>query len=335
MNRWIRRAMTSRGLERCFTALSGPYVTIFMLHRPLPGDRSYNGTSEELLEECLQFAVSHKYDFIALDDLVDRAMQGQRIRRPTLCFTLDDGYSDQVTRLIPVLLKYGAKPTLFVITDFIDGIGWPWDAKISYLIRNSRLKEASVVMQDSYITLRLETVRDRVESRRRLSAHAKRIRSSDIPEFIERIGKALDVEIPQSAPADYLPASWDQLREAEKSGVTIGSHARSHFVLSAMNPRTISEELAYSKARLKEELKNPSQIFCYPSGTTQDFSRDHELMVRMAHYRGAVSTISQTSYLKDIKRNPYRVSRIGFPGDVEQFIRYASWIEALRSKLPV
>ncbi|WP_439510624.1 polysaccharide deacetylase family protein [Marinimicrobium koreense] len=335
MNRWIRRAMTSRGLERCFSALSGPYVTIFMLHRPLPGDRSYHGTSEKLLEECLQFAVKQKYDFIALDDLIDRAVQGQRIKRPTLCFTLDDGYSDQVTRLIPVLLKYDAKPTLFVITDFIDGKDWPWDAKISYLIRNSRLREASVVMQGSEIPLKLDSVKDRVHSRRLLSAYAKRIQSSDIPEFVDRISAALDVETPFSAPEDYLPASWDQLREAEKAGVTIGSHARSHFVLSAMNPGTISEELVYSKARLKEELQSPSQIFCYPSGTTQDFSRNHELMVRMAHYRGAVSTISQTSYLKDIRRNPYRVARIGFPGDFDQFMRYASWIEALRSKLPV
>lgn len=335
MNRIFQLAMASKGLERCFNAFAGPYVTIFMLHRADPGDGSYQGTSEALLRRCLDYAVSRGYDFMFLDEVVERSLRGERVNRPTLCFTLDDGYSDQVARLVPILLEYQAKPTLFVITDFVDGIDWPWDAKIGYAVRACTKASCTLSLEDKTFSLVFRTAEERTATRRQLNAYGKTLNTKGLRAYLAAIESAFEITLPEKAPASYKAATWDELRALEQRGLRVGSHTRTHLILSANHPDDAVLELSESKDRLTDELANPSGVFCYPSGTTRDFAPSDERLVQKANYRGAVSTISETSYLKDIKRNPYRITRIGFPYGFDQFVRYASWIEALRSKLPV
>lgn len=335
MNTLMRWAITHRGLESYFSSLVGSYVTVFTLHRAEPADQSFNGISESLLERCLRYAVENGYDFMSVDEVVDTAIQRKKVSRPTLCFTLDDGYADQVTRLVPVLLRYRAKPTIFAITDFIDGIDWPWDAKLAYAIKHSPLTRCDLKVGGKTHHLDLSTPQARIESRRFVTSHVKAQRLGNLADYIAGVAAACQINIPQAAPEDYRAATWDELRASEAQGLAIGSHTRSHAVLSSLDDECVAAELDHSKRRLSEELARPSQVFCYPSGTKQDFSRSHEKLVKAAKYQGAVSTISQTSYLRAIRQNPYRVTRIGFPTRFEQFVRYSSWFEALRSKLPI
>jgi peptidoglycan/xylan/chitin deacetylase (PgdA/CDA1 family) len=335
MNTFMRWAITNRGLESYFSSLFGSYVTVFMLHRAAPADKSFHGISEELLERCLRYAVENGYDFMSVDEVVDCAVQRKKVSRPTLCFTLDDGYADQVSRLVPVLLRYRTKPTIFAITDFIDGLDWPWDAKLAYAVKHSPLTKCNLNVRGDITHLDLSTPEARIRSRRFVTSHVKSQRLEDLNDYISEVEAACQVSIPVEAPEDYRPATWDELRASENQGLTVGSHTRSHAVLSSLNDQRVAAELAHSKRRLSEELTRPSQVFCYPSGTKRDFSRSHEKLVKAANYQGAVSTISQTSYLSAIRQNPYRVTRIGFPTQFDKFVRYSSWFEALRSKLPI
>ncbi|MDQ2076163.1 polysaccharide deacetylase family protein [Marinimicrobium sp. ABcell2] len=335
MNTFMRWAITNRGLETYFSSLMGSYVTVFMLHRAEPADKSFHGISEALLERCLRYAVENGYDFMSVDEVVDCAIQRKKVSRPTLCFTLDDGYADQVSRLVPVLLRYRAKPTIFAITDFIDGLDWPWDAKLAYAVKHSPLTECELEVEGTSTHLDLSTPEARIRSRRFITSHVKSQRSEYLSDYMAAVESACQVKIPVDAPEDYCAATWDELRASESQGLKIGSHTRSHTVLSALDDQRVAAELAHSKRRLSEELTNPSQVFCYPSGTKRDFSRSHEKLVKAANYQGAVSTISQTSYLRAIRQNPYRVARIAFPTQFDQFVRYSSWFEALRSKLPI
>lgn len=335
MNTLIQQIITSQRMKRCFTALAGSYVAVFVLHRPEPADRSFHGISEELLERCLQYTVEHGYDFISIDELVSMALAGKAITRPTLCFTIDDGYADQVSQLVPMLLRYRTKPTMFVVTDFIDGRQWPWDSQLAYLVKHSPLKSIRVAMGSQAQQLDLTSFEARIQSRRKITAYGKTLRAEDLPAYLAAVKTACQVNLPTSVPEDYRPASWDQLRSAEQEGLRVGSHGQSHTIFNAIEDQRVAEELTYSKQRLGEEIAKPSEVFCYPSGTKRDFSRRHEGLVKAAGYRGAVSAISQTSYLKKIRQNPYRVNRIGFPDNFDQFVRYASWLEALRSKFPI
>ncbi|WP_347330098.1 polysaccharide deacetylase family protein [Marinimicrobium locisalis] len=335
MSPLLRKAIESRRLRRCLTAAAGPYAAVFTLHRPRPEDRMFNGVSEALLRECLEYARNSGYEFVSIDELVRRATSGADASNPMLCLTLDDGYADQLTRLVPILLEYDAKPTLFVISDFADDQDWPWDAQLAYAVKCCEAPSLRLTLGQRPREFGLSGRSDRIFCRRAVVHHAKTLSAPQLSDFIRYIASACEVDIPSRAPEGYRPATWPMLREWEKKGLTVGSHNRSHHLLTALEPERVGAELRYSWERLSSELTAPSKTFCYPSGTARDFSTTHESLVRSAGYQAGVTTLSRIAYFRDVRRNPYRISRIGFPDTVSQFARYASWVEALRSKLPL
>lgn len=333
MNHLLLQAMTSKYVDRWMTKLLGPFVTIYTLHRPSPANRSFHGIDEELLDRSLQFAVERGYCFASIDELVEAAVKRQELTHPTLCFTLDDGYADQLTRLVPVLLKYQAKPTLFTITDFVDRVDWPWDAKVSYITWNTRQTHFTLKSNGVSLELNCSSAGHRVNTRRTLSRHAKTLNRQALNDFLEQLQRVCDVVIPEQAPEEYAPASWKSLREYEAQGLRIGAHSRSHLVLSALSDEEILQELTYSKNRVETELTNPSRVFCYPSGTARDFSVAHPRLVEQVGFSSAITTISKPTNLHLIRNNLYQIDRIGFPETFDKFVRYSSWIEVLRNKL--
>lgn len=333
MNNLLLQVMTNKYVDHWMTKLVGPFVTIYTLHRPKPANNSFHGVDEHLLDRCLQFAIQRGYRFASIDELVDAAINQRELTQPTLCFTLDDGYADQLSRLIPVLLKYQAKPTLFAITDFVDQIDWPWDAKVAYVIWNTQAEQFSIESAGKILSLDCSTREGRVISRRMLSQHAKTLDKQGLTDFLQTLERVCGVLLPAQAPEGYTPTSWDDLRSYEQQGLRIGAHSRSHLVLSALSDEQILHELRHSKDRVEQELKNPSQVFCYPSGTARDFSSAHPRLVEQVGFSSAITTISKPTNLQIMRDNIYQIDRIGFPESFDKFVRYSSWIEVLRNKL--
>jgi peptidoglycan/xylan/chitin deacetylase (PgdA/CDA1 family) len=60
--------------------------------------------------------------------------------------------------------------------------------------------------------------------------------------------------------------SWDQLRELQKAGVTIGNHSVSHPHLPNRDMATVRREIVDSQARLTTELGVAPSLFAYPFG---------------------------------------------------------------------
>jgi len=334
MNPALQWIMNNPRLRRGFTALSGPYVAIFTLHRPKPRDAFYSGISETLLERCLHYARDNGYEFASVDSVIRAALEGQTPDRPQLCITLDDGYRDQVERLVPLLLAYDAKPTLFAITDFADDKSWPWDAQVAYVVKHTDKASIELELDGERVSLALSDNHARIQARRHLVAYAKELDGERVRRFLAELERVCDMAIPATAPEGSRPACWPLLRDYEQKGLTIGSHSRSHNLFRALGDSHVEAELTASRRRLAEELDAPSRVFCYPSGRACDFSPWHERLVKEAGYDAALSSISKVAYHQDIRSNPYRVARIGFPDNLDQFARYVSWLEALRSKFP-
>jgi peptidoglycan/xylan/chitin deacetylase (PgdA/CDA1 family) len=83
--------------------------------------------------------------------------------------------------------------------------------------------------------------------------------------------------------------TWIQLAEM-RDVFTIGSHGRSHRVLTAL-PRTEAEaEIETSKAIIEDHLGDPVLFFSYPKGSRGDYDLSLEETVRAAGY--AVSFVT-------------------------------------------
>ena len=320
-------------LNNCINKLMGHYVTIYMIHRPIPIDGLYQGLAPDLLEQCLIYAKNKNYHFASLDELVSDAINGIVPNKPTLCFTIDDGFNDQVEALVPILLKYDAKPTIFVLTNFVDGKDWPWDFKLAYMINTTSCKSDSMSYKGTQFQLNLTSMQNRTITRRALVKYAKYLPNEVLDDFMVAVANELMVVPPLAAPEGYTPTSWERLRHFESLGLKIGSHACTHRVFSSLALTTVKEELIQAKNRLAVELSAPSKTFCYPSGTTKDFSSAHVDLVRELGYVAAVSASPGNNTLTSIKQNLYAITRHTFPNTLAQFARYSSWIEVLRSKL--
>ncbi|HSC68118.1 MAG TPA: polysaccharide deacetylase family protein [Cellvibrio sp.] len=314
-------------------SIVGHYVTIYMIHRPRPLDGAYDGVLPELLEECIVYAKSAGFEFASIDEVLDNAILQRKPRRPTLCFTLDDGYQDQLDQLVPVLLKHECKPTLFAIIDMIDGRDWPWDSKLSYAIWNTQETHLDFHFNGTAFSLDFIHAAARRNARRQLTRFGKSLNAEQLNSYVAALLTALRFELNSPPPSAYTPTNWESLRQAEAAGLRIGSHACSHRVFAALSDEQVIQELHHASARLACELANPSQVFCYPSGTLTDFSLHHSDLVQQTGFIGAVTSMPGNISQQHIRQNPFLVNRHSFPDSFEKFVRYSSWLEYIRSNI--
>lgn len=333
MDNIIKNTVELKVLTALANRLIGHYVTIFMMHRPLSKESNYHGLDPELLDQCLTYAKQRGFNFSSIDQIFNDALNGIVPDRPTLCFTLDDGFEDQLHELVPILLKHDAKPTLYVLVDFVDNIDWPWDYKLVYLITHTKVNELKFTHNDNTFALDVSSPEAKICSRRALVKYAKYLPREELAKLMAQIVHLSEIQLPARAPEFYKPATWDGLREYEQKGLKIGSHACSHRVFNSLPLDVVREEVTRAQARLNAELVSPSQIFCYPSGTTQDYSDVHAPVLKELGYPAAVSAIAGNTDFSSIKKDPYNINRHSFPTTFNRFVRYASWFEAVRSKL--
>lgn len=74
-------------------------------------------------------ALAASAEIIPLSDVPRRLAEDGESQRPLVCLTFDDGYANFYTRALPVLRRYAAPATLFVVTDVVGRSGpMPFDA---------------------------------------------------------------------------------------------------------------------------------------------------------------------------------------------------------------
>jgi peptidoglycan/xylan/chitin deacetylase (PgdA/CDA1 family) len=113
--------------------------------------------------------------------------------------------------------------------------------------------------------------------------------------------------------------NWDDLRELERSGVSIQSHGASHRPFSELGLSGQEEELIRSKATLEAGLKKPVEVFAYPygDGGTEPHSTVRALKrtgYRAAClYKGGPKPLGAPNHLPIIE--PYRLIRVAMGPD--------------------
>lgn len=65
--------------------------------------------------------LTEAHNIIPLRELIDALSAGRSLPDNAVVLTFDDGYRDNYDAAFPILRKYGAHATLFVVTGFIDG----------------------------------------------------------------------------------------------------------------------------------------------------------------------------------------------------------------------
>lgn len=83
-------------------------------------------TSTRDLERVLSYLRSHRYRFVSLETAIEVLRCGRPPGARYACLTFDDGYRDFYLNAFPLLQKYGASATVFLVADCIGGTN-RWD----------------------------------------------------------------------------------------------------------------------------------------------------------------------------------------------------------------
>jgi peptidoglycan/xylan/chitin deacetylase (PgdA/CDA1 family) len=227
-----------------------------------------------------------------------------------LAVTVDDGYADFLRAGYPVFAEYGIPVTVFLVTDFLDGKSWLWFDRMVYGFQHANVADACIEMPDGKVLcFKLESAATRRSAGQHLADLAVALSPAERSALVGELPRILKVEMPEQAPPEYRPLSWDEVRSLAASGVEFGAHTKTHPILSALtDPEELREEVAGSKARTEAELDRPVLHFCYPNGRMRDIGPAAVEAVRAA---GLHTAVTAEPGLNQAPRNAFLLHRTG------------------------
>src|SRR3954465_12145392 len=135
----FRRTFIRAGLDALY--FSGAHIwlrpifsgvgAIFTLHHVRPRlkacfqPNSHLEVTPDFLREMLTHLRANDIEIIGIDELHRRLIE-RNFERRFACFTFDDGYRDNRDFALPVMREFDAPFTVFVASDFAEGIGRLW-----------------------------------------------------------------------------------------------------------------------------------------------------------------------------------------------------------------
>jgi protein-tyrosine-phosphatase len=274
------------------------------------------------------------YAFLSLEQLLQEKDYIFREKRGVI-FTADDGFFDQTEVLAPVFMEYNCPLTIFLVTGFIDGKLWPWDDKVAYVFNNTLASRITIDFAGNRLLYSLPDKAARQRAIADFQRFGKSLPASRVVELLDLLAQAAEVKIPDKAPTQYRPLTWEQARALEKRGVRFAPHSVSHRIFSRMTEEEARREIIESMDRLRQELQYPLPVFAWPTGRQQDFNELSCRLLREIGIKAAFSTepgcVSREEFLDPEAR--YMLKRMSLRADITDVIQYVSWIEPFKMHL--
>lgn len=212
-----------------------------------------------------------------------------RLRDGTLpvraaCVTFDDGYADNASTALPILLRHGVPATFFLATAFING-GRMWNDTVIETVRRApgHTLDARPAGLDS-LDIATPNLRRRVIDK--LLADLKYLPMEERQRRANALSATIACELPSG-----LMMTTDQVRQLHKSGMEIGAHTVNHPILAKLDPARAGNEIRESKAWIEAITGSSVSLFAYPNGKPgRDYCREHVDLVKELGFEAAVST---------------------------------------------
>ncbi len=257
----------------------GALGVVLMLHRVAEYDKARLVPNEDLkvsptfLQKTINKYRKAGFLFLSLDEVHDVIIGKNKIDKPFVTFTLDDGYLDNYTIAYPIFKRNHVPFCIFVATDFPDKRAILWWISIENLIlanNKLQLSDGSTYIcktyQQKWDTFRL--IREKILKldQRNLLASLQNLFAYYQIDWLEPIQK--------------MSMSWDNIRELGKEPLcTIGGHTMSHPSFAPLTLNEIKDEIDGGIKRLKSVVDYDIRHFAYPYGSIkEDGAREYEFL---------------------------------------------------------
>ena len=244
----------------------------------------YNATEEEFTRQVKY--LNQEFGVVTLKDALAFVSGEKSFGQPGVLLTFDDGYIDNYRAAFPILKSLGLEGTFFLVSDYLTRPIVPWWDKIAYLVRNTE-QDRLILSYPRLIDLQLPEGRRAREIRIVLDLF-KSPDTTDPERFLAEIESACEPcpTLPQDC---RLFLNTDEALEMVNSGMAIGSHTKSHRILSKLSSDEQLVEVSLSRSELSRQLNWNVDTLAYPVGSRAAFDRNTIAVLQRTSYRAAFS----------------------------------------------
>ena len=225
------------------------------------------------------------FEVVPLDAAVD-ALKTAKLPARAAVITFDDGYADNCTVALPILLKHRIPATFFIATGYLDG-GRMWNDTVVEAIRRSR---------ENLLELQLagrmpETMPIGTNAEKRLAigkilSQIKYLSFKDREDAARTIADQQGNNLP-----DNLMMTSEQVITMRGAGMLIGAHTVTHPILAKLSEAEARNEISDCKHSLEALLGEKIRLFAYPNGKPNlDFQIKDVSIIRDLGFDAGVTT---------------------------------------------
>ncbi|MCB0748064.1 MAG: polysaccharide deacetylase family protein, partial [Ignavibacteriae bacterium] len=248
-------------------------LKIFYYHLISETEKDYyphqSTITTKVFEEQIKY-YSNRYEIITINEAYKRFQSGSKLDKQ-LVITTDDGFSENYTNVCPILEKYKAKGSFFLIENSIDNKMMMW-RHILFILRakvdNTTLYEEVKSLSKEFEIIAPEKDVDMLKwSYRQFPNKSK-----------DNICKSLWNRIMPMSVEEYLAnnstyLTSEQIKEMLQNGHTIGSHSKTHPNTELLNVEELDFEVNKSLKRLEEKFETKVISFAFPFGANERASK--------------------------------------------------------------
>ena len=242
-----------------------------MLHHVRPAGGLQGGFAPnsglEITPEFLERVIGHLrgkgYEFLSMEDAVQRIRTGRLSSKPFAAFTIDDAYRDIFKHAWPVFRRHACPFTLFVAPSITDGTCQLWWRALEAVIAGSSFLGLRLNAE----TIALTTVTDAQKQAawEKVYWPLRRADPSRQRDIIERLCCEYGIDPEAICRAEAM--DWDEVRTIAKDPLcTIGAHTIHHHALAKLPVEDAMEEITGSIARIETEIGQRPRFLAYPYG---------------------------------------------------------------------
>jgi peptidoglycan/xylan/chitin deacetylase (PgdA/CDA1 family) len=277
----------------------GNHPLVLMYHRVLPLDKaggydfSHRGmvVSINTFEKQISYLMKH-YTVISLD----KFLEGKTSSTNTCIITFDDGWLDNYINAFPILRSYRCPVTIFLPTGFIGTTKVFWQEE--FICSVTLLKQKGVLEEFIASSSYSHGIGEKLTA---ISTKNMNGGGLEFDELIETLMSMDDLEV--TAILNEIRVfmdkinirpdvrrwilNWNEIQEMQKYGISFGSHAVTHRILTHINEGDAEVEIFESKHILQHNIGVPVKAFAYPNG---DYNLVLESHIISAGYECAIST---------------------------------------------
>jgi peptidoglycan/xylan/chitin deacetylase (PgdA/CDA1 family) len=259
-------------------------LSILIFHRVLPdADPLFPEVPDATRFDAMLRWMKSWFNVLPLPSAVERLAAGTLPDRAA-AITFDDGYADNYSVALPLLLRHRVSATFFIATGFLDG-GRMWNDTVIEAIR--RCRQATLDL--GALDLGRHSLAGIKERRAAIEACISQLKYLPLERRValsEQVAAAAEVEPPST-----LMMSSGEVNALYRAGMQVGAHTVTHPILTKLTLDEARREIEDSTTHLQDLLGERVSLFAYPNGKLgDDYNEDHVHLVSDLGFDAAVST---------------------------------------------